>query len=228
MPSFKDNWKRSTNGKRSIKKTTGILRLSKRVMEALFSLDNSEFRMSATLHLKCRMSATLPLLKKYIMSAVILLMYRMQETTQLLFKKASIEEKEVCKYTFVVHTINEWNFIEQEVVNEDRLVAHLTEWGPAYQVSLEMKINSFPQSEWAEVLRVTSTYGDAGSVGDRIPAIFANKAGFIHICTQVGTNANWCKNFNMSLGTWYMLELNQNKEDTKVIGTITSMSVFSL
>ena len=25
-----------------------------------------------------------------------------------------------------------------------------------------------------------------------------------------------------------MLELNQNKEDTKVIGTITSMSVFSL
>ena len=92
-----------------------------------------------------------------------------------------------------------------------------------------MKINSFPQqSNWSEVLRVSSTYRNAGSVGDRIPAIFANKAGFIHICTQVGTNANWCKNFNMSLGTWYMLELNQNKEDTKVIGTITSMSVFSL
>ena len=92
-----------------------------------------------------------------------------------------------------------------------------------------MKINSFPQqSNWSEVLRVASTYRNLGSVGDRIPAIFANKAGFIHICTQVGTNANWCKNFNMSQGTWYMLELNQNKEDTKVIGTITSMSVFSL
>ena len=110
-----------------------------------------------------------------------------------------------------------WNFIEQEVVNQDKLVAELTKWGPAYQVSLDMKINSFPQSEWAEVLRVTSTYGDAGSVGDRIPAIFANKGGFIHICTQVGTNANWCKNFNISQGRWYMLELGQNKENTKVI-----------
>ena len=186
-------------------------------METLFSLDTSEFRMSATVLLKYTMSATVPLLKRYKMSVVLLLKHRITGKTQLLYKKASTEEKEVCKHTFVAHT-NVWNFIEQEVVYQDRLVAQLTEWGPAYQLSLEVKINSFPQqSNWSEVLRVSSTYRDAGSVGDRIPAIFANKAGFIHICTQVGTDANWCKNFNISQGRWYMLELGQNKENTKVI-----------
>ena len=116
-----------------------------------------------------------------------------------------------------------------EVVHQDTLVAQLTDWGPAYQVSLEMKINSFPQqSNWSEVLRVTSTNRNLGSVGDRIPAIFANKAGFIQVCTQVGTDANWCKNYTISQGVWYMLELGQNKENTKVIFINSRLFTYAL
>ena len=105
-------------------------------------------------------------------------------------------------------------FIDPEV-NQDKLVAELPEWGPTYQVSFEMKINSLP-SGWGEVLRVTSTDNNHGGVGDRFPAFFINTAGFVHICTQIGSTINQCKNIDMNEGTWYELDLRQIEENSKV------------
>ena len=105
-------------------------------------------------------------------------------------------------------------FIDPEV-NQDKLVAELPEWGPTYQVSFEMKINSLPSS-WGEVLRVTSTDNNHGGVGDRFPAFFINTAGFVHICTQIGSTINQCKNIDMNEGTWYELDLRQIEENSKV------------
>ena len=105
-------------------------------------------------------------------------------------------------------------FIDPEV-NQDKLVAELPEWGPTYQVSFEMKINSFPGS-WGEVLRVTSTDNNHGGVGDRFPAFFINTAGYVHICTQIGSTINQCKNIDMNEGTWYELDLRQIEENSKV------------
>ena len=105
-------------------------------------------------------------------------------------------------------------FIDPEV-NQDKLVAELPEWGPTYQVSFEMKINSFP-ANWGEVLRVTSTDNNHGGVGDRFPAFFINTAGYVHICTQIGSTMNQCKNIDMNEGTWYELDLRQIEENSKV------------
>ena len=105
-------------------------------------------------------------------------------------------------------------FIDPEV-NQDKLVAELPEWGPTYRVSFEMKINSLP-SGWGEVLRVTSTDNNAGGVGDRFPAFFINTNGYIHICTQIGSTINQCKNIDMNEGTWYELDLRQIEENSKV------------
>ena len=105
-------------------------------------------------------------------------------------------------------------FIDPEV-NQDKLVAELPEWGPTYLVSFEMKINSFP-ANWGEVLRVTSTDNNAGGVGDRFPAFFINTNGYIHICTQIGSTINQCKNIDMNEGTWYELDLRQIEENSKV------------
>ena len=105
-------------------------------------------------------------------------------------------------------------FIDPEV-NQDKLVAELPEWGPTYQVSFEMKINSLPSS-WGEVLRVTSTDNNHGGVGDRFPAFFINTAGYVHICTQIGSTMNQCKNIDMNEGTWYELDLRQIEENSKV------------
>ena len=106
------------------------------------------------------------------------------------------------------------NVLEPEA-NQDKLLAELPEWGPTYQVSFEMKINSLP-SGWGEVLRVTSTDNNHGGVGDRFPAFFINTAGFVHICTQIGSTINQCKNIDMNEGTWYELDLRQIEENGKV------------
>ena len=106
-------------------------------------------------------------------------------------------------------------FFFPEVVNQDKLLAELPEWGPTYQVSFEMKIKSFP-SGWGEVLRVTSTDNNSGRIGDRFPAFFINTAGYVHICTQIGSTINQCKNIDMNEGTCYELDLRQIKENSKV------------
>ena len=106
------------------------------------------------------------------------------------------------------------NVLEPEA-NQDKLLAELPEWGPTYQVSFEMKINSLP-SGWGEVLRVTSTDNNHGGVGDRFPAFFINTAGYVHICTQIGSTINQCKNIDMNDGTWYELDLRQIEENGKV------------
>ena len=112
------------------------------------------------------------------------------------------------------------NVLDPEV-NQDKLVGELPEWGPTYQVSFEMKINSFPTESsgpgaWGEVLRVTSTENNAGGVGDRFPAFFINTAGYVHICTQIGSTINQCKDIDMNEGTWYELDLRQIEENSKV------------
>ena len=112
------------------------------------------------------------------------------------------------------------NVLEPEA-NQDKLVAELPEWGPTYQVSFEMKINSFPTGSsgpgaWGEVLRVTSTDNNVGRIGDRFPAFFLNKAGYVYICTAIGSNADHCKSINMNEGTWYKLDLRQIEENSKV------------
>ena len=115
------------------------------------------------------------------------------------------------------------NVLEPDA-NQDRLVAELPEWGPTYQVSFEMKINSLP-SGWGEVLRVTSTDNNAGGVGDRFPAFFINTAGYVHICTQIGSTINQCKNIDMNEGTWYELDLRQIEENSKVFLLTSSCKI---
>ena len=75
---------------------------------------------------------------------------------------------------------------------KNNLLATIPTWGPTYKVSMELKVNSFdgpkfslnqaePGSEMAEILRFTTTENDCCGIGDSIPAIFANKRGFIRI-----------------------------------------------
>ena len=115
-------------------------------------------------------------------------------------------------------------------------------WGPAFTVSLELKINSFDE-DWAEVLRLTNTENDYGDVGDRIPAIFARRTdadkkgtGTIGIRTQIGDNhgAEAYDKDGILEKKWYTLELTQYKDnnDDKVklilLGQITKLWFYSI
>ena len=95
-------------------------------------------------------------------------------------------------------------------------------WGPTYIVSLKLYINSFDgpnlkNGKLAELIRLTTTNGNCCGIGDRIPAIFTDKRGFIQVGTQIGNHGNKWKNVNLNAKTWYNLELMQYGLNNKVI-----------
>ena len=61
--------------------------------------------------------------------------------------------------------------------------------------------------------------------GDRIPAIFTNKHGYVHITMAIGNNGNTYKDLRLSEKRWYKLELEQRYEPTKYTDTITTSTV---
>ena len=108
---------------------------------------------------------------------------------------------------------------EYELITKNNLVATLPSWGNHFDISLELWIESFTNTNkkgYSELLRFTATNKDCCSAGDRIPAIFANKNGFIHVTSQIGTNGNAAKNFNIKTKTWIKVEIKQYQENGEV------------
>ena len=106
-------------------------------------------------------------------------------------------------------------------VVHNNLVASLPIWGSSYRLTFSLYINSFDgknlrQGKWAELLRVTRTNNNCCAIGDRIPAIFTNKGGFIQVGTQIGAAGNKWKNVNMNEKTWYKLDIIQYQWNNKV------------
>ena len=70
---------------------------------------------------------------------------------------------------------------------------------------------------WAELLRFTSTGDhDCCDIGDRAPAIFTHKDGYLHITTQIGKYGNRVRDVTIQKSRWYSLELSQYKFYDKV------------
>ena len=109
--------------------------------------------------------------------------------------------------------------LEYELITKGNLVATLPNWGDYFDISMELWIESYSGGNtdgYTELLRFTATNKDFGSAGDRIPAIFANKNGNIYVVSQVGTNANTFKNFNIPTQTWTKVEIKQYQESGMV------------
>ena len=119
------------------------------------------------------------------------------------------------------------------LITKDNLVATLPSWGDYFDISMELWIESFNTNGYTELLRFTATNKDCCSAGDRIPAIFANKNGNIYVVSQIGTNGNANKNFNIKTKTWTKVEIKQYQENGKVhylnnlLTILLSLYVFS-
>ena len=111
------------------------------------------------------------------------------------------------------------------MIGQNNLLSTLPIWGPSFRISLDLYINSFDgpnlkNGMLAELLRFTSRDGNCCVIGDRIPAIFTHKRGFIQVATQIGTHGNKVKNVNLIEKTWYRVELVQRVfSDNKVTYT---------
>ena len=86
---------------------------------------------------------------------------------------------------------------------------------------MNLYINSFDgdnllRGRFAELLRFTSTENNCCGIGDRIPAIFTVKGGFIQVATNINNQGNRVKNVNLNEETWYKFELMQYVQNNKV------------
>ena len=109
-------------------------------------------------------------------------------------------------------------------------MATLPSWGDYFDISMELWIGSYSganKNGWTELLRFTATNKDCCSAGDRMPAIFANKNGYISVRSQVGTNGDAHKNFNIPTQTWTKVEIKQYLVNDEVynINNILTISI---
>ena len=95
------------------------------------------------------------------------------------------------------------------------LVGTIPTWGPAFKVEFALYINSFDgvnlkNGKFAELIRFTSRDGNCCAVGNRVPAIFTDRGGFIQVATQIGNAGNKWRNVKLNEKIWYGLELIQS------------------
>ena len=92
--------------------------------------------------------------------------------------------------------------------------------GYYYEISLQLWIESYTEGNrygYSEFLWFTATESGCCSPGDRIPAIFVHKHGFIHVTNQIGPHGNFYKNFRIPAKKWVKIELKQYPENEKVM-----------
>ena len=105
-------------------------------------------------------------------------------------------------------------------IGQSNLLATIPTWGPTFRLTFDLYIYSFDggnlKDGFAELLRLTVTENDGGSIGDRIPAIFTHKSGHLYIATQIGTNGNFARYEKLVKRKWHQLEFVQYVENGKV------------
>ena len=121
--------------------------------------------------------------------------------------------------------------LDEITVSRNNLLETLATWGPSYKISMDLYINSFDgpnlkNGKLAELIRLTTTNGNCCGIGDRIPAIFTNKRGFIQVGTHIGSNGNKWTNVNLNARSWYKLDLMQYVWSNKVLEVTLNQILF--
>ena len=108
------------------------------------------------------------------------------------------------------------------VLKKNTEITTISSWGPQFRVSFDLKINSLASGNrggWSSVLSFKKDGGarNNGQLGDRIPAIFMNKKGFLLFSSSVNRNRNYnFKPYSIKLKKWYSIALAQTWENGKV------------
>ena len=88
-------------------------------------------------------------------------------------------------------------------------------------------IHSKVESPWSSVLafRGNGAVNDQSKYGDRVPAIFYNKAGYLQITNALSGDKNFRFNYNIDLDKLYHIEIAQEDKDGKVGKTLIDLKV---
>ena len=100
---------------------------------------------------------------------------------------------------------------------KNRKVETISEWGPGYRVSFDMKIMKLGEDAYQNIFHITSTGNNCCNIGDRLPVLTLHKSGALYMGTQIGNAGN--KNIQtaaLDKDKLYKVELEQNYNDGKV------------
>ena len=104
------------------------------------------------------------------------------------------------------------------IIQKKHQLAIIEEWGPLFKISFDLIINSDIGSDWSSVLafRGNGAVDDWSQYGDRAPAIFYYKTGYLHFTNAVNGNGNYHFNYEIELNKLYHIEIAQEEKNEKV------------
>ena len=91
------------------------------------------------------------------------------------------------------------------------VVTTLSIWPKEYEIKFDFFPFFLPDS-FVNIFHV-SKGGNNNIYGDRSPSIYAKGGSepFLHICSAINGNKNYCQNYNISSNTWTSLMISQKK-----------------
>jgi len=96
-------------------------------------------------------------------------------------------------------------------VRRNNLIGLIPSWGPYFKISLDLMVFRHSKNIWTSVLAFKANNGVTNSKkhGDRIPAIFLHKDGFIGIRSSINGNINYWSNHRIKLQKWHKIIMEQ-------------------
>ena len=83
-------------------------------------------------------------------------------------------------------------------------------WSDEFTIEFDVIVTSELTATYENIFHVTIG-GENHVLGNRIPAVWANKAKYFHICSGVNGNANYCRFYPYNLKQSYHFEISQKK-----------------
>ena len=90
------------------------------------------------------------------------------------------------------------------------MVWSTTNWNSEFKIEFDIRVKTELPNKWQNIFHLTT--GLDNGEGGRLPAVWANKEKYFHICNHVNGNTNYCKSFlDYKLNQLYHFEISQEK-----------------
>ena len=96
-------------------------------------------------------------------------------------------------------------------LEQGKLLEYYPTWGPKFNIEMDVTITALPSSNpvWMSLIHFTKNFND-DSYGDRVPAIWLHKSGFLAICSAISGNKSKCTITTQAVGQKFNLRIRQN------------------
>ena len=125
------------------------------------------------------------------------------------------------------------NITGQVDLGKGKLIERYPTWGPEFSVRMDITIKALPPNTptYRSLLHFTE-YSNVKNYGDRVPAIWLHKGGFLLVCSAISGDKNKCTHVHQAIGQQFTLEIKQatSQSDGKMLYEIfvDGNSVYSI